>query len=120
MLRVVLGNISDALIAGPDKPFKGQVIACRQWVVLIGFDQTTCIFSGTIIERIFFKYDLELTEVNRNWVLANYDAWVVFDILDLAEPSMRPDISSCEALRWICIKNSLHKVAAVITDEFGD
>lgn len=120
MLRVVLGDIRDALISRPNKAFKGQVVARRQRVVLIGFNQTTCIFSRTIVERILFKYDLKLTEIDRDRVLTDYDTWVVFDILDLTEPSVGTDVPSCEALRGVCVEDSLHEIAAVIADKLRD
>ena len=88
--------------------------------MLVGLYQATSVFSRSIIKRILVKHDLELAEVDRDWVLSNDNARVVLDILYLSKPDVRSNVSRRESLRGIRIEDSLHQVSAVVTDKLGN
>ena len=71
--------------------------------MLIGFNVATCVLPRTLIKLILVQHDLELFEVDRDGVLADYDTWIVLHILDLLEPDVRTNITSFETLRRISV-----------------
>ena len=120
VLRVVLRDISDAFVSGADEALESQVVARGERVVLVGLDQAASVLSRALVERILFKDDLELAEVDWDWVLPDYDAWVVFDVFDLTEPGVGTYVRCSEALGRVCIQDPLHQVAAVVAHELRD
>ena len=70
-LRVVLGDISDALATRPHESLQCQVVASRQGVVLVGLDEAPRLPTCPIIEGVLIKDDLQLIKVNWNWILAD-------------------------------------------------
>ena len=120
VLWVVLRDISNTFATRADESFKSQVVACRKWVVLVGFNEATSVLTSRLIKWVFFKNDLKLAEINWNRIRANDDSWIIFDIFDLSKPRVGTDIASGESFIRVSVQDLLKEVAAVITNEFRD
>lgn len=120
VLRVVLRDISDAFVSGADEALESEVVARGERVVLVRLDQAAGVLARALIERILFKDYLELAEVDGDRVLPDYDARVVFDVFDLAEPGVGADVRRGEALGRVRVQDPLHQVAAVVAHELRD
>lgn len=114
----ILSDISDAFASRANEPFESEIIAGRQWIMLIGFDVTPSILSRAIIELILVQHDLELIEVDRDRVLANDDTWVVLNALYLLEPGVTTNICRFETLSRVSIQDIRDQISTVSADEF--
>ena len=88
--------------------------------MLVGLDEAPGVLPRALIERILVQHNLELTKVDRDRILANDYARVIFDIFDLAEPTVCADVSCCEPLGRVRVENTLHEIATLIADKLRD
>ena len=70
--------------------------------------------SRAFVEGVLVKNDLELVEVDWDRIFADYDARVIFDILDLFKPNVASNVSGCEPFYRVCVEDFGDQITAII------
>ena len=120
IIRVVFGDISNALTSLSQVLLQYQVVYSRYRVVTVVYNVLfgLLVFTGLVTRFVVVDFTNDL-HIYWYRVLTNVDAMILFN-LGLLIPRVTSDSLDIKPFLWVCAQNLPYQVLTRITDKFWD